>query len=181
MFKTVTILKELEISSCDEIGKSHFFFPHFTMIVIFRHMSKERVFLSCWVYPLAKCAFTNIIKVPSTAIPQFKSSFKSSPSKDYWFPSLLKSCSMVPSLLHCSLMLIQSLPLQTAHFASLYLSVPWHLPFMLSSALLLWDFPTVPPKPAPKNISCKYSLRKKHCPVQFCPIHIRHSSLFIES
>lgn len=25
MFKTVTILKELEISSCDEIGKPHFF------------------------------------------------------------------------------------------------------------------------------------------------------------
>lgn len=47
MFKTVTILKELEISSCDEIGKSHFFSPHFTMIVTFRHMSKERVFLSC--------------------------------------------------------------------------------------------------------------------------------------
>lgn len=52
---------------------------------------------------------------------------------------------------------------------------------MLSSAFLPWDFPTVSHKPAPKNISNKYSLRKKHCPVQVCPIHIRHGSLFIES
>lgn len=91
---------------------------------------------------------------------------------------------MVPSLLTTAPHATHSqqfLPLHTAHFASPYLSVPWHLPFMLSSAFLPWDFSTVPHKPAPKNISSKYSVRKENCPVQVRPVQIRHSSLFVES